>query len=436
MRNKKRVFILFLILVLFSEGVFGLVNLAQAKTQEVNPPKIIAIEIEGEIRAGTVEFLKRAINKAQKEKAELFLIQLNTPGGLLKSTQEITQLLLESKIKTAVFVHKKGGWAFSAGTFILISAHIASSHPQASIGAAQPRFFGLENIGKPDPKIIEASAVWIKSLAKARDRNLDLAEKFVRENLTLTGKEAEEQGVIDFTARDLKEFLVKAKLKNAKVIFLKPNIVEEIFSFLSIPQIVSLFLTIGFLGIILIFRSGQIEPIGIFAILTFLLGLWGIGAISISVLGIVLLVIGAALLIIEILNPEIGVFGILGTIFLLGGILFFGKEPFGSPLFNQAITYFVLGAGIAIGIFFIILGKAAAKTLYLRPKTGLEAFIGREAVVLEKLSPFGRIKIGDQEWRAKSLTRDIEENEKVKIVGFSGNTLEVEPVMESGSPQV
>ncbi|MCG2691658.1 hypothetical protein L6272_02390, partial [Microgenomates group bacterium] len=118
---------------------------------------VIAVEIDGDIQAGVVQFIGRALQKAEREKADLFLIQLNTPGGLLKATEQISRLLLDSPVKTAVYVHKKGGWAFSAGVYILLSADIAAAQPESSIGAAQPRLWGLEGIEKNDEKVTEAS---------------------------------------------------------------------------------------------------------------------------------------------------------------------------------------------------------------------------------------------------------------------------------------
>lgn len=417
MRFLKLVFS-FLILILFT----AIINLGFAQSPDQNTT-VITAEIEGEIRAGTTQYVKRSLNQAQDQNADLFLLNLNTPGGLLKPTEEISRLLLESKIKTAVFVHKEGGWAFSAGSFILLSADVAAVHPDSSIGAAQPRLFGVGEATEPDEKIINASASWIKSLALAKNRNEEVAEKFVRENLTLSGREAVEQNVIDFYAQDQEEFLTKVDLGGATVITVNPTILENILSFLSIPQIVSLFFTIGALGVVLIFRTGEFESLSVLAVVAFLLGLWGIGAVSLSAVGIALLVVGIAFLLIEIFNPGFGIFGAVGIVSLLAGILLFGQEPYTSSTFAKPTTFFVLGAAAASATIFLIVGRITAKTLHAKPQSGMEALIGKRAQVTETLDPVGRIILDNESWRAKSIDITIKKGEEVKIVDFAGNTL-------------
>jgi len=164
---------------------------------------VVLAEIDGEIKAGTHQYLKRVIRLAEEEKAEYLIIKLDTPGGLLQSTRDIADLLLATPVKTVVFVHKEGGWAYSAGTFILLAADLAFVNPTASIGAAQPvEMFGEAEVSD---KMMEGTVSWIRGLAEARERDPEIAEKFVRENLTLTGREAQEIGIIDGTARTLDE---------------------------------------------------------------------------------------------------------------------------------------------------------------------------------------------------------------------------------------
>ena len=260
---KSGIFIILLFLLTF--------NFPSVFAQESG--NVVIVEIDGEIRAGTAQFLNRALKEAEDLNAALFLIELNTPGGLLKSTEEITRLLLDSKVKTAVFVNKRGGWAFSAGTFILLASEVAIARPDSSLGAAQPRALGITTVEKPDDKIIEATAQWIKNIAASRNRNTEISEKFVRENLTLSGSEALDKNIIDFTAEDRAEALTKLNLQANEILILNPSTIETVLSFISIPQIASLLLTIGVLGIILVFRTGEIESIGLIAALSFLLGL-------------------------------------------------------------------------------------------------------------------------------------------------------------------
>lgn len=415
----------FFIAILMLVSAF-LVGGVEAETKDLaKPPRVLVIDIEGEIRAGTTQFIKRSLLQAEKEGFNLVVIQINTPGGLLKATEEITRLLLDSKIKTAVFVHKSGGWAFSAGTFILLSAEIAVSHPNASIGAAQPRVFGVGEAVEPDEKIIEASSRWMRSLAEARSRNPEIAEKFVRENLTLSGQEAYEQKIINFTAVSLDEFLSKVGLEGAVLEKIKPSFLEQILSFFSISFLIPLLLGIGSLGLFFVFRTGEVE-VGIFAVIALLLGLWGMGAINLSALGTILLLFGITLVIIEIfVVPGLGIFGVAGTAAFLFGILTFAQEPFLSNVFTQAGFWLVMGMALGVSAFFIILSRLSLKTFRAKAKTGPEALIGKTAIVIETLNPYGKARINHEDWAAKITLNEriIHVGEKVEIVKIQGNTI-------------
>ncbi|MBU4299548.1 ATP-dependent Clp protease proteolytic subunit [Patescibacteria group bacterium] len=385
-------------------------------------------EIEGEIKAGTLQYLKRVVGEAEKAEAEYLIIKLDTPGGLLKSTKDIIDLLLKTEIKTVVFVHKEGGWAYSAGTFILLAADVAVVHPEASIGASQPQeMFGQEQ--KVAEKVIEGTVSWIKSLAEIQKRNPEIAEKFVRENLTLIGKEAKEIGIIDETARNLDELFLKLGISEPKIKEIKPTLIEGLFDFLSHPYLISLFLTLGGLGLIFAFRTGEFELTGILGLVLLLIGLWGIGVVTFNFLGIIFLALGIFLLLLEVFQPGFGIFGFLGIVSLLFGVFAFQGEPFLSHQIFEAATMLVLGAVLGIGIFFIIISRGVAKTLKTKPKTGPEALIGLEVEVIEEIKPRGRVKIKEETWSAeKSNGETIPKRTKVEIIKVEGNTLVVKKI--------
>ncbi len=417
---------------LFFLAVFGLFLLSQKSEIEaqvqLQNPFIVRAEIDGEIKAGTVQYLRRVLREGEKQEAEYLIIKLDTPGGLLKATEDIVDLILETEITTIVFVNKEGGWAYSAGTFILMAADYAVVHPRASIGAAQPMVMGAGEAAAE--KIIEGMASWIRTLAETHQRNPEIAEQFVRENLTFTGREAKELGIIDETAETLDELFLKLDIINPQIEIIYPSFVERFFDFLSHPFLVSLLLTIGGLGIIITFRTGEIELTGIIGAIALLIGLWGMGIIEWSLLGIILLLIGIFLLVMEIfVEPGFGIFGIGGVIAIILGTFTFEAEPFLSPeLFDKA-TMVILGAGIASCLFFVIIGKALRKSLRAKPQTGSEALINLSAEVIETLAPLGRIKIRGESWAAKSLDGgSILKGTKVEIVKVEGNTVFVKEI--------
>jgi membrane-bound serine protease (ClpP class) len=388
-------------------------------------PLVVVAVIEDEIKAGIVQYLQRVINAAEEKKADYIIIKLDTPGGLLKATENIVDLILETEIRTIVFVHKEGGWAYSAGTFILMSADYAIVHPRASIGAARPVILGGVGGEPAAEKIVGAMTAWMKSLAEMHGRNEIIAEKFIREDLALTGLEAKEEKVIDETAKNLDELFLKVNILEPIIKIMKPTFIERFFNFLSHPYLISLFLTIGGLSIIMAIRSGEFEITGIVGIIALLIGFWGMGIITFSFLGIGLILFGLFLLLMEMFGESgFGLFGIAGIISIVFGIFTFGAEPFFAPELFDAITMAIIGAALFLCLFFVIIGRKVAKAVKSKPKTGTEALIGLEAEVLKELNPRGYVKINQEIWSAKDINENIIfKGTKVEIIKIEGNTL-------------
>ncbi len=388
--------------------------------------EVYLVEIDGEIKAGTFEYLKRVNKLAEKAGADYLIIKLDTPGGLLNPTKDIVNLLLESKTKSIVFVNKQGGWAYSAGTFILLSADFAFLHPTASIGACQPQEMFSQN--DADNKVVEGMVSWIKSLARTQDRNIDIAEKFVRENLTLIGEEAKESNIVDGVVENLDQLLAKINLEQAEIIKIEATAIEKFFDLLSHPYLVSLFLILGGLGLIFAFQSGEFELSGISGLILLLIGLWGMGVITFNVLGLIFLGLGLFLIILEILEPGFGIFGFLGIASIIFGIFTLEGEPLLSPGIFDRVTMFVLGAVLAITVLFIIISQRAIKAIKKKPLTGVESLVGLEAEVIKEINPLGKVVLKNETWSAKSIDgKIIAAKTKVKIVKIEGNTLFVRP---------
>ena len=384
--------------------------------------------VEDEIKAGTFQYLERVIRKAEEGQADYIVIKLDTPGGLLKVTEDIVDLILETEITTIVFVNKEGGWAYSAGTFILMAADYAVVHPRASIGAAQPVVMGAGEVA--GEKMIEAMVSWIRTLAETHQRNPEIAEKFVRENLTLTGYRAKELGVINETAENLDQLFLYLNILEPNVIKIELTYIERFFNFLSHPHLISLFLTIGGLAVIMAIRSGEFCISGVVGVIALMIGFWGMGIITFSILGIGLLLFGIFLLIIELfIEPGFGLFGIVGTIVIVLGIFTFEAEPLLVPGLFDAITMFVLGMALALCVFFVIIGKALRKSIRAKSQTGSESLIGLSVEVIKELNPRGYVRINQEIWTAESLDGEvIKKGEKVKIIKIEGNTVFVNPV--------
>lgn len=383
---------------------------------------VYVAEIDGEIKAGTVQYLSRVIEEAKTSDADYIVMKIDTPGGLLESTKRIIDLMNESTIDIIVFVNQSGGWAYSAGTFILMASDYAFSYPTALIGAAEPKAIGG---GDKNKKIAKAMASWISSLAEKNNRDSSVAEKFVNENLTLNGEEAFDYGVINGTAENIEYlFTYYFGITNPILVRVSFTFFEEVFNTLSHPHLVSLFLSFGAIGFIFALRTGEFEISGILGIIFLSIGFWGIGVINFSVLGFILIILGITLLTFEMFGGGFGIMGILGVISLSLGIFNFEAEPFFTPDFFDPIVMMVMGVVLTFSLISITVGFLVAKTLKTKPRTGIESLIGLEAEVIKGLSPRGSIVVNQQMWTAESFDKKIiKKGEIVEIVKIKGNTV-------------
>lgn len=390
---------------------------------------VFTLEIRDDIKAGTLVDVNRAIAQAEAASAEQLIIKLDTPGGLLDTTRSIVESIQASDVPITVYVDQPSGWAFSAGTIILLAADNAAVHPNASIGAAQP--FTPEGGNEvQDEKTVEATVSWVRGLASETGRDADTAERFVRDNLTLRGNEAKDAGVADYTPETLEELLIELDLLNAEIVALSPSLTARTLNILSSPYLVSLFLTLGSLALLLAVRSGEFEFTAIIGIILLLIGLWGIGVIEFTVFGVGLIVLGVVLIVIEMFDqPGFGLFGVGGLLSVIAGAFSLSEEPFYRPdILSTAgiITLVTLLIGIAaLGL----ISRTLVKSIKSQPVSGKEGLIGKDVVVLTKLDPRGRVRLrAGENWQAElsDRRRVMKKGQEGCIIDVVGNTLIVE----------
>src|SRR6202047_2636891 len=184
--------------------------------------KVCLIKINGAIGPATASYISRSIDEAQTQHPQCLVIELDTPGGLLESTQTIVQSFLGSPVPVVVYVAPTGATATSAGCFITIAASVAAIAPATTIGAAHPVTLGRNPTGgeeKPDDtmkqKLENFSVSYIEAIAARRHRNVDWAKSAVRESASINAEKALEVKVIDLIAVDLPDLL---KQLNGRVV--------------------------------------------------------------------------------------------------------------------------------------------------------------------------------------------------------------------------
>jgi membrane-bound serine protease (ClpP class) len=400
--------------------------------------KVFVIKVEGVIDPITSEYVERSIKTAESAGAEALIIQMDTPGGLDASMRSIIKNILESKVPVVVYVYPRGARAASAGSFILISSHIAAMSPGTNVGAAHPVALGGET--PVSEKITNDAAAYIRSLAEERGRNPELAESFVRNSTSITAREALEQGIIEIIAEDYSSLLnslngreVETKDGNKtlhtaeaeiEVIPLSPR--EEFLHILSDPNIAYILFIAGFYGIIFeLSNPGAILP-GIVGGICILLALWSFQALSISAVGVALIVFALLLFLAETQVPSHGLLAVGGTIsLLLGSIMLIDieKEPFLRISYEIIIT-----ATLITALFFAVAVSLIVKTHKKKPITGAEGMIGLTGEVKEDLSPEGEVFVHGELWRARAKEGEIKRGKKVKVVGVENLILIVEEV--------
>ena len=406
---------------------------------------VLVVEITDTIDQSTVEILKESIQQANNENSEAIILLLDTPGGGLQQTFDIADIINESEIPVVGYVYPTGSYAWSAGTFILMSTHIAAMADYTIIGSAQPVEITAEGTKYiTEPKIINALVSWIQTRAEMRGRNQTTAAKFITENLDLNATSAKEYGVIEHVSSSINQLLldingtsvstskgtVVLNTAGAEEIVFSPSIGVQIMKFFSNPLLTALLLMLGIFALIFGISSPGFgaEVFGAIAILLSLIG----SGFAISILSIIFIIIGCLLLIIEIfVTPGFGVIGIGGVILLLlGGIFLIPSYStmewaISMDWINDAILVMV-AAAVIISVFFVFL---LYKVIQIRSKKAqVGTFIGEKAKTVDRITPDkpGYIRFKGELWQATSDTT-IEPNTKVIVIEKEESTLKVKP---------
>ena len=406
---------------------------------------IAIARIDGSINPASSDYLQRAIEEAATRGAVILLLELDTPGGLVASTQDIIQAMLGSRVPIVVYVAPQGAWAGSAGTFITLAAHVAAMAPGSSIGAAHPVGIGGgtpggESDGKPsasDQKAENLMASFIESIAKKRQRNVEWASKAVRESVAATAEEALELRVIDLVAQDRAALLAqldgrvvetdqgpqRLRIAGAAQHEIEMSLLTRILAVIVDPNVAMLLLMAGMLGLYVEFNQpGLILP-GVLGAACLLMAMIAMQVLPFSWVGVLLLLLGAGLLIAEGFVSSFGVLFLVGLASLLvGGALLFDRPDLSdlSVDFWRVLVPLVVGVGACAGLLVLAIGRVAR-----RPQTaGVDELVGMVGVASTRLDPSGTVYLRGEYWRADA-EQPIEANERIEALSVEGLRLRV-----------
>jgi len=408
-----------------------------AVTASADTPSVQVLRVEGTIVPVVADYIERGISQAEDKNATVCIIELDTPGGLLDSTERIVQSIMNANVPVVIYVSPKGAWAASAGTFITLSAHIAAMTPGTTIGAAHPVAAGGEAIPEDQmKKITEFSAKWMKTIAQERGRNIEEAQLAVTESKSFTDVDALNTNLIDLRADNLDSLIsqingrkvtlangaeVTINISGYELIRDEMNFAERFLHAISDPNIAYILLSIGSIGIIAeIYNPGAFFP-GIIGAISLLLAFYSLGVLDARWGGILLILLAFGLFIGEVLTATFGLFTAGGiTALVLGSLILFP----GGPLF-QISPWLIAVVVILIAAFFAFVIQRVVRAHHRQAYTGREELIGKTAVVKVALDPEGMVLFKGERWTAISEKGRVKPGEEVIITRVEGLKLYV-----------
>ena len=411
--------------------------------------KVFTAVLEGTVGVSMENFVTGVLARAEVEKGGLVVFRMDTPGGLVSSMRAITAALLESPVPVVVWVSPQGARAASAGAFILQAAHVAAMAPGTNVGAAQPVMASGQDAPDKDMKrkITNDLAAHIRSLAQLRKRNPDLAERMVTHSVSLTSEEALAEGVTDLLAPDMESLLLGVRGRRVLVkgeekilapesgtpVEISMTSREKALQFISSPDIAYLLLTAGVLMIVLEVMSPGGFVLGTSGAVMVLLGAFGLRMLPFNWAGIVLLVAGIGVLVLDLMVGGIGILSIFGLAALVTGGLILFRAP-GGELLNVSMSV-IGGMSLALGLFFLGALFLVVRSFRKKAVSGREGMEGKKAVVVEDLRPEGLVRCHGEIWKARSSSGAFfVKGDEVRVAGLEGIVLVVHGESGSANP--
>ena len=418
-----------------------LLTLLLLGSQQLHPQSVLAIKIDGSINPAAAEFIHNSIQQAKESGAQCLIIQLNTPGGLLKSTRVIVSDILEAPIPIVVYVAPGGGHAGSAGVFITLAAHIAVMAPGTNIGAAHPVSMQGEQDSIMGEKATNDAAAFIRTIAEKRNRNLAWAEDAVRNSVSITETEALEIKVIDLIAKSMDSLLVQIDGRQVQVSSgtvtlttagatieqLEMGTVERLLDILSDPNIAYILLMLGIYGILFeLYNPGSILP-GVVGVISLILAFYSLHTLPINYAGFALILFAIILFIAEIKIASYGLLSVGGVISLLLGSMMLIRTDSGLEFIEISWSIIITSTALTLIFFSFIIGLGL-KAQRQKPTTGSEGIIGEQGEALSAINPEGTVRVHGEIWNARSASGSIKKGTKVRVTALHGLTVTVQEV--------
>ena len=421
-------------------GAFGLT----AGALGAGAPPVLVGHIDGVINPITARYVDRVVNEGERDGAAAVVFVIDTPGGLINSTYDITARFLAARVPIVTFVAPPGARAASAGTFITMAGHVAAMAPATNIGAAHPvDSSGGDIQGDLRLKAENDAVAHITNIARTRGRNVQWAEDAVRKSVSVRVDEALALNVVDLEANDVRDLVAKIDGRTVKTaagdVRLATasapldedglNPIEGLLHFIVDPQIAVLLFTLGTYGLIFeLSNPGLIFP-GIVGVIAILIALFAIGTLDANGAGLALMVFALVLFALEIKVPAHGLLTTGGIVSLVIGLIIL-FPPFRPtfPGFRASVDPAVIAGVVALTAgFFVFLVWQARRLLKLPVATGTSLLIGTVGVARSDIAPRGIAHVAGEDWTVLSEGGTIPNGSAVRVKRVDSVRLIVEP---------
>ncbi|PYM37500.1 MAG: serine protease [Candidatus Rokuibacteriota bacterium] len=398
---------------------------------------VALVTVDGVISPVTVRIVTTALERARSEHAVALIIQLDTPGGLERSMRSIVQEILSSDVPVVVYVAPTGARAASAGVFITMAAPIAAMAPATNIGAAHPvAALGGSFDKEMKTKVENDAAAFARTIAATRGRNVEWAEKAVRQSVSATEREAVRLHIVDLIADSTTDLLDKidgrvVKTPTREVVLhtrgaaIRPigiGFRDRVLNIITDPNVAYVLMMLGMLGLFFeLSTPGAILP-GVIGGISLILAFFAFQSLPISYAGLLLILFGVVLLIAEVKVTSHGVLAVGGVVAMLLGSLML----FDTPTAELRVSWWVIlpTVGVTAAVFVVALA-AGLRALARRPITGAAGMVGGTGVARSALDPTGDVLVQGELWRAVAEDGPIAIGETVRVTAIDGLTLKV-----------
>jgi membrane-bound serine protease (ClpP class) len=425
--NTKR--LIFFVMIL-TAGLVWLHDLPPANTQAADGqvrPLVYLLDIDGSINPALADYIMKGIEKAEQENAAAVVIRMDTPGGVITTTKTIIKAIINSKVPVVVYVAPGGSSATSAGALITLCADVAAMAPGTNIGAAHPVGGGGGDIGgKMSEKVLNDLTAYVRGIVKERGRNEAWAERTIRESVSATSKEALELKAVDLISDSLPDLLkdldgrkiakkggtLTLSTKAARIEKLPTGLRFKILDVVANPEIAYILMMIGGIGLMAeLYNPGLVFP-GVMGGICLLLAFFALQVLPVNYVGILLIILGVILFVLEVKIASFGLLTIGGIVSLtLGSVMLFESGEAAMrvswsiivPMVSMVTAFFVFAMGLVV------------RAWMSKPRTGQQGLVGEVGFAVTDLANEGKIYVHGEYWNARADSL-IPRGDKVRVI--------------------